>query len=148
MTTLKPCPFCGGKAYFERLGTPRQSCIVACENCGARHESGDEGDRSGESWNDRAAPEAQPLTMADLCQDCDHGLRGGRPCQSCGGSGLNTTPAPEAQTAYVPLSDFERMRLVGDEFPIALVDPLVLRKVESVVEATEAEVLRRLGVKP
>ena len=54
---LKPCPFCGGDAEFERLGTGRQSCIVACGNCGARHESSDEYERSGSSWNQRAAPE-------------------------------------------------------------------------------------------
>ncbi|SOY79979.1 hypothetical protein CBM2599_A120544 [Cupriavidus taiwanensis] len=51
---LKPCPFCGGNAHFERMGTGRQSCIVECGNCGARHESSDEYDRSGMSWNERA----------------------------------------------------------------------------------------------
>ena len=51
---LKPCPFCGHETpEFERMGTPRQSCIVACGNCGARHESSDEGDRCGSSWNQR-----------------------------------------------------------------------------------------------
>lgn len=62
-TDLKPCPFCGGKAEFERTGTGRQSCVVACGNCGARHESSDEYGRSGDSWNERAAspqPAAQP----------------------------------------------------------------------------------------
>jgi Lar family restriction alleviation protein len=52
---LAPCPFCGSTgAQFERIGTPRQSCIVACNNCGARHESSDEGHACGSSWNDRA----------------------------------------------------------------------------------------------
>lgn len=23
-----------------------------------------------------------------LCQDCDHGIRGGKPCESCGGRGV------------------------------------------------------------
>ena len=55
---LKPCPFCGGKAYFERMGTRRQSCIVECGSCGVRHESGDEGGMSGQSWNDRHEPES------------------------------------------------------------------------------------------
>jgi Lar family restriction alleviation protein len=53
---LLPCPFCGGEAEFEREGTNRRSCIVRCRNCGARHESSDEGKRSGGSWNTRAAP--------------------------------------------------------------------------------------------
>ena len=50
---LKPCPFCGGHAYLERTGTRHQSCIVACSDCGARHESSDEDERSGQSWNRR-----------------------------------------------------------------------------------------------
>lgn len=67
---LKPCPFCGGDAEFERLGTGRQSCIVACGNCGARHESSDEYERSGSSWNQRAAPEGpaptEPMEWQEL----------------------------------------------------------------------------------
>ncbi|MBC7602748.1 MAG: restriction alleviation protein, Lar family [Ramlibacter sp.] len=53
---LLPCPFCGGEAEFERTGTPRRSCIVACRMCGARHESSDENERSGASWNTRHFP--------------------------------------------------------------------------------------------
>lgn len=52
---LLPCPFCGGEAEFERMGTSRQSCIVVCGSCGARLESSDEYQRSGSRWNDRAA---------------------------------------------------------------------------------------------
>ncbi|MBN3853799.1 restriction alleviation protein, Lar family [Paraburkholderia sp. Ac-20340] len=51
---LKPCPFCGGKAFFERIGTARQSCIVECASCGTRNESGEEGDACGNQWNARA----------------------------------------------------------------------------------------------
>lgn len=52
---LLPCPFCGHEEpTFERVGTPRQSCIVICGNCGCRHESSDEGARSGTQWNTRA----------------------------------------------------------------------------------------------
>jgi Lar family restriction alleviation protein len=50
---LKPCPFCGGAAEFERTGTRRQSCIVVCTECGVRHESSDELLHSGSSWNYR-----------------------------------------------------------------------------------------------
>jgi len=54
---LLPCPFCGNEhPDYERVGTPRQSCIVACGNCGCRHESGDEGEHNGSSWNTRASP--------------------------------------------------------------------------------------------
>lgn len=51
---LKPCPFCGGEAEFEREGNYRQSCIVSCRSCGARHESSDEDDCNGATWNLRA----------------------------------------------------------------------------------------------
>ena len=58
---LFPCPFCGGAAEFERLGTPRQSCIVECTDCGVRQESSDSGDRNGSSWNTR--PESKALKV-------------------------------------------------------------------------------------
>lgn len=51
---LKPCPFCGEAAEFERMGTGRQSCIVRCTHCNTTHESGDTGEHSGSSWNRRA----------------------------------------------------------------------------------------------
>lgn len=62
--TLLPCPFCGNdEPEFERLGTPRQSCIVICGNCGARHECSDEGVHSGSQWNTR---HADPATQDKL----------------------------------------------------------------------------------
>lgn len=39
-------------------------------------------------WERAAAPEAPPV-----CPDCDHGIAGGQPCATCGGSGY----APEPQ---------------------------------------------------
>jgi Lar family restriction alleviation protein len=55
MSELLHCPFCGGSANFEQKGTPRVSCIVACDDCGARLESGDTGSNCGAAWNRRAA---------------------------------------------------------------------------------------------
>ena len=37
---LLPCPFCGGKAKFERIGNRRASTIVTCTNCGCTLETG------------------------------------------------------------------------------------------------------------
>lgn len=51
---LLPCPFCGGDAAFERKGTHRQSCIVACRECGCRLETGEVWN-SGNDWNTRAS---------------------------------------------------------------------------------------------
>lgn len=52
---LLPCPFCGGEAEYERVGTPKVSCIVVCTQCGARHESSDQDWYNGKAWNQRAA---------------------------------------------------------------------------------------------
>lgn len=67
MSDLKPCPFCGHETpYFERRGTPRQSCIIACGNCGCQHESSDEGDRCGTQWNERAAQAQSEAAMGEV----------------------------------------------------------------------------------
>lgn len=52
---LLPCPFCGGDAHIERMGTPRQSCQIACGECGAWLETSEEGKGCGKTWNRRAA---------------------------------------------------------------------------------------------
>lgn len=52
---LLPCPFCGGKAEIERPGTAKQSCIIACDNCGCRLETGEVWSM-GERWNSRRDP--------------------------------------------------------------------------------------------
>jgi len=66
MDELLPCPFCGHDSpEFERMGTRRQSCIVICGHCGARHESSDEDAESGSSWNQRAAVAAQPEAVGE-----------------------------------------------------------------------------------
>lgn len=76
MTKLLPCPFCGNpEPYFERMGTPRQSCIVVCGNCGARHESGDENEHSGRSWNERAAPSAPRDAVSQFACGVDAAAR-------------------------------------------------------------------------
>lgn len=68
---LKPCPFCGGKASFERQGTHRQSCIVVCGSCGCRHESGYEYELSACGWNTRAALQSQDREDAPFLQEDD-----------------------------------------------------------------------------
>ena len=50
---LKLCPLsCGGKAKMVRKGTANSSCIVECEDCGLRLETGEVWD-SGRAWNRR-----------------------------------------------------------------------------------------------
>lgn len=64
---LKPCPFCGHTTpYFERIGTRRASCIVVCGYCSGSHESSDEDENNGRSWNHRTAPEALTEALARL----------------------------------------------------------------------------------
>lgn len=74
---LKPCPFCGGEAEIGQIGTPRHSCIIECQECGASHESSEQGERCGTSWNSRAEPTVtcqlygHPLKT---CAECNNEL--------------------------------------------------------------------------
>lgn len=49
---LAPCPFCGGKPHYERLGTSRVSCIIQCDDCCCTLETGEVWD-CGKKWNTR-----------------------------------------------------------------------------------------------
>ena len=64
--TLEVCPFCGGDAQFERVGTPRQSTIVACSECACRLESPDEFNYS-TSWN-RRTPSPAAAELLAVCR--------------------------------------------------------------------------------
>lgn len=66
MVTLKPCPFCGAEAEFDRIGTHRLSCIVACTMCGVRLESNEEGDSCGSQWNRRVEPKVETPRAQEL----------------------------------------------------------------------------------
>jgi len=49
-----------------------------------------------------------------------------------------TEPSPSTPPqAPVPLTEFKRMQIIGDEFPLALVEPIVIAKVDSVCLAIE-----------
>lgn len=54
---LLPCPFCGGEAEFEWIGTTRYSVIVTCADCGCSLENG-ETFKHGTAWNTRPQPES------------------------------------------------------------------------------------------
>jgi NMD protein affecting ribosome stability and mRNA decay len=73
------CPFCGSEAEFERHGTNRQSSIVACQQCGARVETGETWNE-GQLWNTRSVPAAGTLPdrerLAEIMYTaCHKGLR-------------------------------------------------------------------------
>ena len=52
---LLPCPFCGGSAEVERLGTYRASMIIMCSVCGANVRASIR--LSDSIWNDRQLPD-------------------------------------------------------------------------------------------
>lgn len=92
LAALLPCPFCGHDTpEFERLGTSRQSCIVICGDCGARHESSDEGARCGSSWNTRAAALESPERVLI------NGLNEDETAATASVVGLSTPPTAPAQ---------------------------------------------------
>lgn len=94
---LKPCPFCGGRAYLARKGTHKQSSIVECESCGCCLETSEEGDQCGETWNRRAPADSDD--RSDWCrfEGCSH-KKAGSPvwervaepvkCETCKDSGI------------------------------------------------------------
>ena len=53
---LAPCPFCGGFALYERVGSGKASCIVECTSCSCRLET-NETFNSGKQWNTRVSIE-------------------------------------------------------------------------------------------
>ena len=59
---LLPCPFCGDKAEFDRIGNRKQSNQISCNNCGCHFEDGAEWDQE-KGWNERAelAPEGKQI---------------------------------------------------------------------------------------
>jgi hypothetical protein len=54
---LLPCPFCGAKPRYERLGNARRSCIIVCDYCGCTLETGEVFD-CGHRWNTRKTSNA------------------------------------------------------------------------------------------
>jgi Restriction alleviation protein Lar len=69
---LLPCPFCGGKAKFERVGNRRVSTIIVCTDCSCTLETGEEW-AQGSVWNTRARTSS--TCAAGCCDDLNCPLR-------------------------------------------------------------------------
>ena len=77
---LLPCPFCGEHDIeVQRSGSPRVSCVVVCESCGATLESNEQG--FGSAWNTRALEQSQQLISAaedigyrEACESIGNGV--------------------------------------------------------------------------
>ena len=65
---LKPCPFCGGECYIERMGTGRVSMQYQCGECGCSLETGETWLDDNCRWNERSGDGAKstPLRNGDL----------------------------------------------------------------------------------
>ena len=61
---LKPCPFCGGEAHIDRMGTGRASMSISCEDCGTNMETGETWIDENSHWNQRVtdAPKSEKVT--------------------------------------------------------------------------------------
>ena len=56
MAELKPCPFCGGRAFIDRFMQPKEEYRIMCTNCSARfgRYAGLNKKEAIEAWNRRA----------------------------------------------------------------------------------------------
>lgn len=44
LKVIKPCPYCGGRANMEVEGTAKKLCTIACQSCGAKLVTYEEGE--------------------------------------------------------------------------------------------------------
>lgn len=71
--SLKPCPFCNGKADIIRMGNHRQSMIISCEDCGCTLETGETFISDSLSWNSRADYKKEKIdAVIALLKPCDN----------------------------------------------------------------------------
>ena len=64
---LKRCPFCGGQAAVDRMGTARASMQVSCGDCGASTECGAVSVKHS-SWNDRVGSARETEQAARIAE--------------------------------------------------------------------------------
>ena len=102
MNKLLPCPFCGGEAEFERMGTPRQSCIVACTDCGGRLEASEEGAACGSQWNDRHVPDGWQVVPVEATSSMEDAGREAGSSAYADYDGIRIVDAWEAMLAAAP----------------------------------------------
>ena len=57
MTKLKPCPFCGGEAFYWLDTSYDDKHVIECESCGTDMRDEYEKDDAIEKWNTRHIPE-------------------------------------------------------------------------------------------
>ena len=94
MSELKPCPFCGGKAFFEGSFTHPGYGYVNCDFCGVVTPWGVEGEAI-DAWNRRTERTCriEKWDGADLfALSCGHAHQGIMPnyCPSCGARVIET----------------------------------------------------------
>ncbi len=83
MAELKKCPFCGGEAKLNYVGTCIPLYFVSCEECGCKQESSIHKEAVINSWNNRAT-EAEIRAKAEHTYENCHNITCRRKCQKDG----------------------------------------------------------------
>lgn len=103
---LKPCPFCGGAAHIERMGTRNVSMQIECWECGALMETGEIWIDEHSMWNTRA-PQSEWISVKDRLPSED----GFVIARSIGGDSLDSKYSTGTSVLY-----FSHLMEEGHEF--------------------------------
>lgn len=73
MTELKPCPFCGGKAFITPEYQGGQRLVIRCNECSAIGPQFLNENAMIKSWNTRKEPKPDTsLFVCEICHDTGH----------------------------------------------------------------------------
>jgi Lar family restriction alleviation protein len=71
MADLKPCPFCGGEAEMQYIGTCCPLYFISCKECGCKQATSISKEAVIEAWNTRKPMEAVVAELEAFAREND-----------------------------------------------------------------------------